>query len=125
MRLTAEAVELRKSLLPFLGMFMCDTGGTLNRVVHFYHYRDFSDRDAHRAAAAASSPWQDGYLASCRSCVERLESSIYVPAVGVMSAGRAVPIQAYQSPPRQQQQQPGAPPQLYEMRQYQVGYGCV
>ena len=32
MRLTAEKAALRSSLLPFLGMFTCDTGGALNRV---------------------------------------------------------------------------------------------
>eukprot|EP01023_Acetabularia_acetabulum_P049444 TRINITY_DN5279_c0_g1_i8.p2 TRINITY_DN5279_c0_g1~~TRINITY_DN5279_c0_g1_i8.p2 ORF type:complete len:103 (+),score=3.81 TRINITY_DN5279_c0_g1_i8:78-386(+) len=29
---------LRKQLLPFLGMFTCETGGVLNRVIHFYYY---------------------------------------------------------------------------------------
>lgn len=58
MRLTNEKLELRKSLLPFLGMFTCDTGGLLSRVVHFYHYDDFDHRDKHRAMTAANKEWQ-------------------------------------------------------------------
>ncbi len=60
MRLTNEKLELRKSLLPFLGMFTCDTGGLLSRVVHFYHYDNFDHRDKHRAMTAASKEWQAG-----------------------------------------------------------------
>ena len=49
MRLTKEKLELRRRLLPFLGMFTCDTGGVLNRVVHLYHYNDFDHRDKVRS----------------------------------------------------------------------------
>lgn len=58
MRLTNETVELRKRLLPFLGMFTCDTGGLLSRVVHLYHYNDFDHRDKHRAMTATNKEWQ-------------------------------------------------------------------
>ena len=96
-------------------MFSCDTGGVLNRVVHFYHYNDFDHRDAHRAAAAASREWQEGYLAHSRPCCSQQDSNIFLPAAGVLAAAGAAPIQQYTAPGRQ----PGTVP-IYELRQYQV-----
>ncbi|GAB4816440.1 hypothetical protein N2152v2_003486 [Parachlorella kessleri] len=118
MRLTKEKLELRTSLLPFLGMFTCDTGGVLNRVVHLYHYRDFDHRDKHRAMSAANHDWQDGYLAHSRPCLLQQESTIYVPAAGVMDAAGSVPVQQFKAPPREPGRQP-----LYELRQYQLKPG--
>ncbi|KAL4857838.1 Protein NipSnap 3A [Chlorella vulgaris] len=122
LRLTQDSVELRKSLLPFLGMFTCDTGGALNRAVHLYHYRDFDHRDLHRAASAASSEWQNGYLAHSRTCLAHQESSIFVPAAGVMAAAGAAPVQSFEAQPLQQGKQA-----VYELRQYQLkpGYDGV
>jgi hypothetical protein len=96
-------------------MFTCDTGGTLNRAVHLYHYRDFDHRDSHRAASAASSEWQNGYLAHSRTCLAHQESSIFVPAAGVMAAAGAPPVQSFEAQPLQQGKQA-----VYELRQYQV-----
>lgn len=120
MRLTNETVELRKRLLPFLGMFTCDTGGLLSRVVHLYHYNDFDHRDKHRAMTATNKEWQDDYLAFSRKCLITQESSIYAPAAGVLAAAGAVPLQQYCSPAKQ-----GQP--IYELRQYQLkpGYDGV
>jgi hypothetical protein len=83
-------------------------------------YNDFDQRDAHRAASAASRDWQDGYLAFSRPHVSHQESSIFAPAAGVLAAAGAAPIARYTPPPRQPGKQP-----LYELRQYQVGLLCV
>ena len=96
-------------------MFTCDTGGALNRVVHFYHYDSFAQRDQHRAQSAASQAWQEGYLAHSRPCLLHQESSVFVPAAGVLAAAGAAPVQQYQAPPREAGQLP-----IYELRQYQV-----
>lgn len=49
-------------------MFTCDVGGGLNRVVHFYHYKDFDQRDAMRAAAAKDPRWS-AFVAESRKHV--------------------------------------------------------
>ena len=38
-------------------MFMCDTGGELNKVTHFYAYESMAQREALRLAAARSQEW--------------------------------------------------------------------
>lgn len=122
MRLTGEKKELRTSLLPFLGMFTCDTGGVLNRVVHLYHYDNFAHRDKHRAMSAANKEWQEEYLAFSRPCLLSQESSVFAPAAAVLAAAGAAPVQHYQSPAREPGKQP-----IYELRQYQLkpGYDGV
>lgn len=122
LKLTQDNVELRKSLLPFLGMFVCDTGGPLNKVTHFYHYTDFDQRDKHRAMSTSNEEWQQQYLAFSRPCLTQQESSIYVPAAGVLAAAGAAPMQQYVAPERQPGKQP-----IYELRQYQLkpGYDGV
>ena len=48
------------------------------------------------------------------------ESSVYVPAAGVLAAASAVPVQQFAAPPGEQGKVP-----VYELRQYQVGvHGC-
>ena len=37
--LCAAHAEQRRRLSPFLGMFACDTGGSLTTLMHIYHYR--------------------------------------------------------------------------------------
>lgn len=63
---------------------------------------------------------QDGYLAFSRACLLSQESSIFVPAAGVLAAAGAAPLHEYVAPPRPA----GGPPPVYELRQYQVGAGC-
>lgn len=57
-----EFVELRKQLLPFLGMFTCDTGGVLNRVLHFYQAR--KALTARSTTQASPCTWVDLLLFS-------------------------------------------------------------
>eukprot|EP00198_Chlamydomonas_reinhardtii_P013896 XP_001703233.1 predicted protein [Chlamydomonas reinhardtii] len=52
----------------FLGMFTADTGGNVSRVVHMYHFENYSARDATRRAAAAHADWQR-YTDAARSCI--------------------------------------------------------
>ena len=75
-------------------------------------------RLTHPPRTPASLP-QDGYLAFSRACLRSQESTIFVPAAGVLAAAGAAPLQAYVSPPRPA----GGPPPLYELRQYQVRGG--
>lgn len=101
-------------------MFTCDTGGALNRVTHFYHYRDHSHRDACRRGAAESRAWQDDYLTASRRCVTSQASSIYMPSLPVLEAAGVLPLRF---PPRER----GAAPAMYELRRYQLhaGYDVV
>jgi NIPSNAP len=106
-------------------MFTCDTGGTLNRVIHLYHYNDFDQRDLARRAAANTPAWSSEFIPRSREYVAHQESSIYVPAVPVLEAAKSTPVQQIattSSPPA-----PGTPPAMYELRQYQLhpGYGSV
>ena len=57
-------------------MFVCDTGGVLNRVVHFYHYRDFDHRDSVRQAVAADKAWQEQYLDNSRRTLSMQVSTL-------------------------------------------------
>lgn len=123
-KLAGATAALRASLLPFLGMFATDTGSTLNRVLHFYHYTDFDQRDAARAKAAATLEWTD-FISTSRHHVSHQQSSIYLPAVPVLETASAVPIQTVLN--HQQPRSTTSPPALFELRQYQLhpGYGSV
>lgn len=123
--ISTERSDLRQRLLPFLGMFTCDLGGTLNRVVHLYHYNDFDERDSTRRAAAQDPQWKQ-YVHDSRNFVAHQESSVYLPAVPVLHAAHARPIHSVlqsSSSPRP----PLWPPPMYELRTYQLspGYGSV
>lgn len=103
-------------------MFTCDTGGTLNRVLHFYHYDNFDQRDAARRVAAKTAAWSEEFLPSSRQYVSHQESTIFLPASPVLEAAGSVPVQDAPS-----QFERGTAPALYELRQYTLhpGYGSV
>lgn len=103
-------------------MFTCDTGGPLNRVLHFYHYDGMEERDTTRRNAAKDSDWQE-YVAQSRQYVAHQESSLYVPASAVLQAAGITPIQDAVRVVRKH----GEPRAMYELRQYQLhpGYGTV
>ncbi|WIA12449.1 hypothetical protein OEZ85_012484 [Tetradesmus obliquus] len=121
MKLAAENAALRSKLLPFLGMFTCDTGGDLNEVTHFYHYKDLEQREAVRAAAAKDAQWQ-AFIDASRPHVAKQESRIMVESAAVYEALGKPGAAAFRSPP---QTLPNNP--VYEYRQYQLhpGYGSV
>ncbi|PNW75177.1 hypothetical protein CHLRE_12g516000v5 [Chlamydomonas reinhardtii] len=60
-------------------MFTADTGGNVSRVVHMYHFENYSARDATRRAAAAHADWQR-YTDAARSCILTKESTILLQA---------------------------------------------
>ena len=105
-------------------MFTCDTGGTLNRVIHLYHYNDFDQRDATRKTAANTPAWSSEFIPKSREYVAHQESSIYLPAVPVLEAANSTPVQNIAN---KWSATPGTPPAMYELRQYQLhpGYGSV
>lgn len=105
-------------------MFTCDIGGTLNRVVHFYHYTSWEERDAARQAAAKDSQWQNEYIKVARDYVAHQESSAYLPAGSVLDAAGSLPLQELAAKSGVGQD---GPPGMYELRHYQLhpGYGSV
>ncbi|KAF6240403.1 hypothetical protein COO60DRAFT_1709046 [Scenedesmus sp. NREL 46B-D3] len=121
MKLAAEHAMLRSQLLPFLGMFTCDTGGDLNTVTHFYHYEDLEQREAVRCAAAKNVQWQ-AFIDASRPHVAKQQSRIMVESAAVYDALGKPGAASFRSPA---QTLPNTP--VYEMRQYQLhpGYGSV
>ncbi|KAI8464487.1 MAG: hypothetical protein J3K34DRAFT_440321 [Monoraphidium minutum] len=119
LRLSHEAAGLRRSLLPFLGMFTPDTGCELNKVVHLYAYDSMAQRAEMRAAAAANKEWT-AYVDAGRQYMTKQESRIMVEAAALYAATGASGAAAF-APPA------GGGPGLYELRQYQLhpGYGSV
>jgi hypothetical protein len=80
MQLTADTVELRKSLSPLRFFSLPETGGKLNVATHAYYYAGgLSERDETRRAMAENKEWQD-YIASMRFCVQAQNSTIFVEA---------------------------------------------
>jgi len=120
-KITQEHASLRKELLPLLGMFTCDIGADLNKITHFYHYKDLAQRDAVRQAAGSNPQWQ-AYISSVRPHVLAQESSIMSEAWGVYSATSSSGAAGFRAPAHT-----GATPPVYELRQYQLhpGYGSV
>ncbi|MEW5308020.1 MAG: hypothetical protein WDW38_000011 [Sanguina aurantia] len=97
MEVTTKTAELRKSLLPFLGMFTCDVGGSLLKVTHLYGYKDFDERDEVRAVAAANPEWT-AYVKHSRQFISHQESKIMLQAAPVYAALGMPPTQAFVSP---------------------------
>mmetsp|Transcript_32859 Transcript_32859/g.72584 ORF Transcript_32859/g.72584 Transcript_32859/m.72584 type:complete len:271 (-) Transcript_32859:35-847(-) len=119
MKVSKEYADLRKQLLPFLGMFTADVGACLHRVTHFYHYKDFDERDALRGAAAADERWQK-FIELSRPHVQYQENKVMLQAQPLYDALGLPHTQDFQPPGRD-------PKAIYEMRTYQLhpGYGSV
>lgn len=62
-------------------MFTCDLGGSLNRLVHLYHYEDYDARDAARKAAAGTPEWRD-FVDTSRQHLEQQVGSMHSTAAG-------------------------------------------
>jgi hypothetical protein len=60
-------------------MFTCDLGGSLNRLVHLYHYEDYDSRDAARKAAASTPEWRD-FVDTSRQHLEQQVGSMHSTA---------------------------------------------
>lgn len=119
LKLTAEHAKLRSSLLPFKGMFTCDTGAELNKVTHFYTYDSMEQRDEIRAAAARNADWS-AYVDAGRQYMQKQESRIMVESTQLYTATGSPGAAAFKP-------LGGAVRGMYELRQYQLhpGYGSV
>ncbi|KAG1676124.1 hypothetical protein FOA52_004964 [Chlamydomonas sp. UWO 241] len=122
LRLSNEYADVRKELLPLLGIFTCDVGSCLHRVTHMYHYKDFDERDAVRARAGKDARWQE-YVRLSRAHVAHQENKVMLEAGPVYEALSLPPTRDSAAPAGSSSSAPG----IYEQRTYQLhpGYGSV
>ncbi|KAG2489369.1 hypothetical protein HYH03_012199 [Edaphochlamys debaryana] len=120
MKVSAEYADVRKELLPFLGLFTCDVGSCLHRVTHLYAYDSFEQRDAVRGAAVRDPRWQQ-FIELSRPHVQYQENKVMLEAQPIYRALQLPPTARFAPPPKR----PGKV--VYEMRSYQLhpGYGSV
>lgn len=113
--------EVRKAHLPFLGMMTPETGGVLNKVVHFYAYEDFDRRHAARKAIAKHPEWQSFLAESRKHVLGPQESKCMREATQVYEALQLPPTASFVSPSA------STGPGMYEVREYLLhpGYGSV
>ncbi|GAX80973.1 hypothetical protein CEUSTIGMA_g8408.t1 [Chlamydomonas eustigma] len=118
-QLAIEYAAVRKTLLPLLGIFSCDVGSSLHRITHMYHYKDFDERDAVRAAAAKHPDWRK-FIELSRPHVQFQENKVMLEAGPVYDALKLPHCSLFQSPPPD-------PKAIYELRSYQMhpGHGVV
>ena len=100
--------------------FVCDTGGVLNQVTHFYSFPSLAARAGIRSTLAANKEWQR-YIDQARPFVAHQESMIMLEASDCHAAAGVPPASQFSPPART------ATPALYEMRTYQLilGYNPV
>lgn len=80
MQATADASDLRKSLVPLRFFSLPETGGQLLVATHAYYYGGgYSERDTKRAIQAKDEKWRD-YLLRCRPFVHGQRSTIWTEA---------------------------------------------
>lgn len=141
MRLAEAGAALRLRANPaWRGMFTCDSGGVLNRVVHLYTYASIEERSARRrhalkiqplastpfssahaytpalrSALGADAEWQ-AHVRQLRPLMAQTESELLVQADACLTAVGAPDAAAYSSPV-------GAPAGLYELRSYSLSLG--
>lgn len=69
---------------------MCDTGGVLNRVTHYYTFPSFPARAVVRKELAENAEWQ-GYIDRARQFVAHQESMIMLEATDCHAAAGVPP----------------------------------
>ncbi|GIL49252.1 hypothetical protein Vafri_5380 [Volvox africanus] len=121
MKVAAEYAEVRRELLPFLGLFTCDVGSCLHRVTHLYAYSSFEHRDEVRARAVADPRWKR-FIELSRPHVQYQENKVMLEARPIYEALDLPPTALFNPPPKE-----GSAKVVYEMRSYQLhpGYGSV
>eukprot|EP00884_Botryococcus_braunii_P003301 jgi/Botrbrau1/12972/Bobra.154_2s0021.1 len=122
LELSSEYAELRKGLMPWRGMFVCDTGGIMNQVTHLYHYRDFDHRDAVRRRLNQHQDWQSNYIDASRTIVSLQQSQILVEARNLHDLPGVYSIEEFEAPSKHV---PGAPPVVYELTTYKMPVHAV
>ncbi|KAG2447150.1 hypothetical protein HYH02_007896 [Chlamydomonas schloesseri] len=123
MDVSAEYADVRKELLPFLGLFTCDVGSCLHRVTHMYAYDSFDQRDTVRAAALKDPRWRK-FIELSRPHVQYQENKVMLEARPIYAALQLPPTAQFKAPPKA----PGSSGKVvYELRSYQLspGYGSV
>ncbi|EFJ42285.1 hypothetical protein VOLCADRAFT_107330 [Volvox carteri f. nagariensis] len=121
MKVATEYADVRRELLPFLGLFTCDVGSCLHRVTHLYAYSSFEQRDEVRAHAAQDARWKK-FIELSRPHVQYQENRVMLEARPIYEALELPPTALFSSPPTA-----GPAKVVYEMRSYQLhpGYGSV
>lgn len=81
MKLTAEAADIRKRLVPLRMFSLPETGGPLLHVAtHAYYYQGgLEERDERRPVMGSDPDWV-AYLQQCRPCMMSQASTIWVEA---------------------------------------------
>jgi NIPSNAP len=81
MKLTEQAADLRKALVPLRWFSLPETGGPLLHVAtHAYHYQGgLEERDERRPVMGRDPDWV-AYLQQCRPCMMTQASTIWVEA---------------------------------------------
>lgn len=90
--LVEETVDLRKHVLPVVGLFKPDIGGVLNSFTHMYHYTSLEERDGVRAKALENTSWSDEYLPVAKGMMMGQRNALYTPAVSIMEAAGSTPV---------------------------------
>eukprot|EP00894_Picocystis_sp_ML_P001133 jgi/Pico_ML_1/51650/g227.t1 len=97
MQLAGATAELRKRLNPgFLSFFTCDTGSVLNRVTHFYHYKDLDERERVRKTMAENPEWQE-FIDKSRPGLQMQESMLFLQAVECHKAAGSCNVNEFES----------------------------
>lgn len=118
-----ETAELRKRVLPVVGLWKTDIGGQLNSFTHAYHYKDLGERDAVRHEALKTPAWSEEYLPVAKSMMMGQRNALYKPAGSIMEAAGSRPL----SDVLVRDSECRSGDMMIEMRRYQLhpGYDTV
>eukprot|EP00201_Polytomella_parva_P000051 CAMPEP_0175039198 /NCGR_PEP_ID=MMETSP0052_2-20121109/401_1 /TAXON_ID=51329 ORGANISM="Polytomella parva, Strain SAG 63-3" /NCGR_SAMPLE_ID=MMETSP0052_2 /ASSEMBLY_ACC=CAM_ASM_000194 /LENGTH=236 /DNA_ID=CAMNT_0016300925 /DNA_START=115 /DNA_END=822 /DNA_ORIENTATION=- len=114
--ITKDFIDVRKEYLPFLGMFTCEVGDSLHRVVHFYNYKDFNERTERRGKIVSDPKWKE-FLNLTRPHTARQRNWILLEVPEVYEALDLPSSAAAFAPPTD-----GAKKPFWELRRYTVDY---
>jgi len=84
--LVEETVDLRKRVLPVVGLFKPDIGGVLNSFTHMYYYKDLEERDMVRGKAMKMPEWSEEYLPVAKKMMVGQRNAVYSAAGSIMEA---------------------------------------
>ena len=114
LRLAESTRDLRRSLLPLIGMFRSDID-ELNKFLHLYKYKDFDERDAVRERSKSNEAWQ-AYLGAAKPMFQSQETAVFRPVSAIMRHSVSL------SGDNKEQSQ-----SMFEIRtyQFQAGYDTV
>ena len=119
--LVEETADLRRRVLPVVGLFKPDIGGVLNSFTHMYHYKNLEERDMIRAKALKTPAWSEEYLPVAKGMMLGQRNALYSAARSIMDAAGSRPVSDILG------QNAGAGVMIIEIRRYQLhpGYDTV